>query len=234
VSASALAAVNNYQADTWRLRRGTIKNCDTGVDIRSLNAGYQGIIEQVNIIGHRYGVRLISTANNELRSCPFGGHTTYTIADIWEGSDGAGHGGGGAPTLIQDCQTEGNSNGTTWFLLVDSSCVADLTQPYTLINNRITQCGILINQTRILNLYSNEFYGCNVVVGGGNPVIFDHGNTFAGVGMRNVTDLVTTSRQRHDYQCHGVIRGGRRGQARRRPHERHAAALRQQVFHSAR
>ena len=108
-----VSAVNNYQADTWRLRRGTIKNCDTAIDIRSLNAGYQGIIEQVNIIGHRYGVRLISTANNELRSCPFGGHTTYTIADIWEGSDGAGHGGGGAPTLIQDCQTEGNSNGTT-------------------------------------------------------------------------------------------------------------------------
>lgn len=187
-------AVTNTQADTWTLRRGIIKNCDTGVDIRSLNAGYQGIVQQVNVIGHRYGVRLVSTGNNEINNVPFGGHTTYTVADIFESSDGAGHGGSGAQTLVVNCQTEKNANGTTCFLLVDASCSPNLTQPYTLLHNRITNCGILLKQTRLLHLKGgNEFWEANVVVAGGNPVITDDGSTFDGRGLRTVTDLVTTA-----------------------------------------
>lgn len=188
--------VKAYQADTWTLRRGFITKCRTGLSIWSYNSGYQGKVDTVTFSQCVKGIEVVQAGNFEIERCPFGGHNLNTIADIWEGTDGNGHGGNGSPCLIKTCQTEKNPSGTAWFLLVDSSCTPQTTQAYTLINNQITDLGILLLVARMLNLSGgNNFYNCNVEVAPGaiGTIINDHGSSFNGVNAREVTDLVTTA-----------------------------------------
>lgn len=181
-----------YQADTWKLRHGDIGHCDTAISLNSANAGYQGVIEQVGIWNHRRGIEIISAGNFRVSECAFGGHTASLIADIVLRDDGAGHGGTDQFLTIMNCQTQVN-NGAGQFLLVDSSCTPDGTYPVVLIGNRINDVGILVQQTKRLDLIANVFTNCNVVLAAGSPVVLDFGTVFNGTNVREISDAATTS-----------------------------------------
>jgi hypothetical protein len=99
--------------------------------------------------------------------------------------------------MIVDCQTEGAGVAggvSNPFLLVDASCSPDSQYPITVDNCILSYHDIRLYQTRVLILRGNSFANCNVVLAAGAPLVYDQGgNTFNGIGMRNVTDVVTTN-----------------------------------------
>lgn len=186
------SAVNDYQADKMFATRGTIRLCDIGIAIRSINSGYSSVFENLHVTQNGIGFDIEDAGNLTIRNVVFGGHetprSTFT-ADIYMR-------GVSNPLLIENCQTEDRTALNQWFLHVpDVTTNIDQRGPITLIGNRINDCGVLVEQTRRLVLIGNSFFNCNVVIkpATGFVSVLDLDTRFAGDGIRTVADGATTN-----------------------------------------